>query len=362
MPLTAERVAEALRRLVDLVILALSAAAAAGLTGFLFSDGGYSARQVAGEKLPYLGDIIGRQDLLAYGMVFILALLVSDCALRLVAIPLIRKVVCPLSDRLSSAVAKSGAVIRRLCGGVWLLPKAVSLVLMAAVLCYAYTGLSGNTAFDVYLNRSAPYRFIEERAMNPIVGSEAVRRLPDVFGKFASEVVRCLSPEGRKLMTGVFINGETVGDAVMSSPEIDNLAIDLVDWETDDTIKARILYDWVCENIAYDNAKVRLIEESPFESESGAVPAFSSRTGVCFDMACLYVAMCRAVDVPVRLMTGEGQGGSGWTGHSWNQIYNERTDRWLNVDVTFGRGGKLYFDNADFDTDHRDAFIHGEWA
>ncbi len=46
--------------------------------------------------------------------------------------------------------------------------------------------------------------------------------------------MECLSPEGRKLLIKVYINGATVEDAVKSDPDIDNTAIDLVDTENAD--------------------------------------------------------------------------------------------------------------------------------
>jgi transglutaminase-like putative cysteine protease len=124
---------------------------------------------------------------------------------------------------------------------------------------------------------------------------------------------------------------------------------------------AERLYRWVCANISYDHAKAESLKTDVFAMPSGAVAAFSGMTGVCFDKACLYVAMCRAVGVRVRLITGEGFNGREWIDHSWNQIYSDRDRRWVNVDPTFGDGDKSYFDRPNFDRDHRDGEIQGEW-
>lgn len=94
--------------------------------------------------------------------------------------------------------------------------------------------------------------------------------------------------------------------------------------------------------------------------DSGSVMAFNTRRGVCFDYACLYVSMCRAVDLKVRLVTGLGYSGSSWGDHAWNQVYIPEEDRWVNVDATFGTIYN-YFDKPDFSVDHRDAEVQGEW-
>jgi transglutaminase-like putative cysteine protease len=93
---------------------------------------------------------------------------------------------------------------------------------------------------------------------------------------------------------------------------------------------------------------------------SGAVEAFNTRTGVCFDYASLYTAMCRAVGLKVRLLTGLGYDGLSWGDHAWNQVYIPEEDRWVNVDATFGTITN-YFDKPDFHADHRDATVQGEW-
>ena len=71
--------------------------------------------------------------------------------------------------------------------------------------------------------------------------------------------------------------------------------------------------------------------------------------------------MCRAVGVRVRLITGCAYSGTEWLDHSWNQVYDETNGRWVDVDPTFGRREKSYFDNLDFLDDHKDSEVQGEW-
>ena len=88
--------------------------------------------------------------------------------------------------------------------------------------------------------------------------------------------------------------------------------------------------------------------------------AFNTRMGICFDYASLYVSMCRAVGLKVRLVTGLGYSGSSWGDHAWNQVYVPEEGRWINVDPTFGTVNN-YFDKPDFTVDHKDTKVQGEW-
>ena len=88
---------------------------------------------------------------------------------------------------------------------------------------------------------------------------------------------------------------------------------------------------------------------------------YTTRKGVCFDYSCLYVSMCRAVGLKVRLVTGLGYSGSAWGDHAWNQVYSSGEKRWINVDTTFGSTGGDFFDQTDFFLTHKDAEVQGEW-
>mgnify|MGYP001596433738 CR=1 FL=1 len=45
---------------------------------------------------------------------------------------------------------------------------------------------------------------------------------------------------------------------------------------------------------------------------------------------------------------------------SWNQVYIEEENKWINVDPTFLIGGD-YYDSKRFDIDHKAENIAGEW-
>ena len=129
---------------------------------------------------------------------------------------------------------------------------------------------------------------------------------------------------------------------------------------TDTISKAKKIYNWVGKNIDYDSEKANEVLYNDFRKGSGAIPTFQTKNGICFDYACLYVAMCRANAIKVRLITGYGFNGVSWIGHAWNQVYIPEEKKWINVDATFYKGG-YYFNSDNFNLDHKGAEIAGEW-
>lgn len=158
----------------------------------------------------------------------------------------------------------------------------------------------------------------------------------------------------------IYYNGITLEQGIESTEKIDNKAVDLVKNIKTDREKAKRLYAWVGSNIEYDFDKASKALSNDNIGNSGAIEAFSSKKGICFDYACLYVAMARKVGLKVRIITGQGFNGIEYGPHAWNEVYLEDEERWINVDPTFYFSGD-YFDNKDFDKDHIKEDIAGEW-
>lgn len=161
----------------------------------------------------------------------------------------------------------------------------------------------------------------------------------------------------------VIYNGTTVEDGIRSSKEIDAKAVEITKNAHMDREKAKRIYTWVGANIKYDDEKADIIlsknnnnREFP---ESGAICAYNTRSGICFDKACLYVAMARAVGLKVRLISGEAYDGKEYVGHAWNEVYLHDEDKWINVDPTFYDAGN-YFDSNLF-SEHKASTVAGEW-
>jgi transglutaminase-like putative cysteine protease len=360
-PLTGARIFHSFSTTVSAAIMIISAIAAVSMTNYLYSNNGDNFLSNLFKNIDVIRYSILTQDVLVYILFLLTFLIAVSGALQLLFIPLNKKAVVPLSNKMATAVASKNKVARRLISALWQFPKSVWLVLVFTLLFNFYTAVSKNTTLGDYISNSDAYRLVEENAIRPIVTSDAVRQIPDFIDGTVDKVVQCLSPEGRKLLIKVYINGVTIDDAVRSSPDIDNIAIDLVGAENDRYTMGEILYVWIADSISYDHEKADQIETDAFMTFSGAVPAFSEKTGVCFDKACLYVAMCRAVGVRVRLITGRAFNGSEWLDHSWNEIYDDSDGRWVTVDTTFGGPNSDYFDRRDFADDHADAEIQGEW-
>ncbi|MGG7212228.1 transglutaminase-like domain-containing protein [Clostridium nigeriense] len=158
----------------------------------------------------------------------------------------------------------------------------------------------------------------------------------------------------------VYYNGVTLEDGIKSLPEIDEKAKEIVENAKTDREKAKRLYAWIGSNIKYDFSKAEKALGPEGVTNSGAIEAWNTRSGICFDYACLYVAMSRAVGLGSRIITGEAYDGQNYGPHAWNQAYLEDEGIWINVDPTFYLSGD-YFDNIDFNNDHLNAEIAGEW-
>ena len=161
--------------------------------------------------------------------------------------------------------------------------------------------------------------------------------------------------------TIIYYNGVTLSQAIKSDKAIKEKAQELVKNDSTDIEKARSLYNWVGNNIQYDDAKAEEITRNNGKGvTSGAIEAFKTREGVCFDYASLYAAMAMDVGLKVRIISGEGYTGSAWGPHAWNEVYIPSEKKWISVDTTFASTGD-YFATPDFNSTHRDAKVIGEW-
>ena len=158
----------------------------------------------------------------------------------------------------------------------------------------------------------------------------------------------------------IYYNGVTLDEGIKSNEAIDKKARALVSRAGSHREKARSIYRWVGSNITYDDEKADYIMEDTSAYESGAIPAFRDKSGICFDYACLYTAMCKAVNLKSRIIIGEAYNGSEFVSHAWNQVYLEDEGKWINVDPTFYVSGN-YFDSANFDDTHKAKSIAGEF-
>ena len=158
----------------------------------------------------------------------------------------------------------------------------------------------------------------------------------------------------------IYYNGVTLEEGIQSNEEIDNKAKEIIKFCEDDRSKAKRIYTWIGTNIQYDSEKASKALNEEELNGSGSIAAWCNGKGICFDYACLYVSMARAVGLKVRLVTGEAFDGNSYGPHAWNQVYLTDEEKWINVDTTFYISGE-YFDSNLFDEDHIEEEIAGEW-
>ncbi|MBD7910157.1 transglutaminase domain-containing protein [Clostridium sp. Sa3CVN1] len=158
-----------------------------------------------------------------------------------------------------------------------------------------------------------------------------------------------------------YYNGVTIDKGIESNSEIDNMAMEITKRDDGDREKAKSIYNWVGSNIVYDDLKAdKVMSQTTTKYESGAIPAFRDRKGICFDYACLYTAMAKAVGLKSRIIIGEAFNGTQYISHSWNQVYIREEGKWINADSTFYPAGN-YFDSVNFNKEYKTKNVAGEF-
>lgn len=273
----------------------------------------------------------------------------------------------PILDSIEKFLSSKSNLFKRITGLLFQLPRAISYFLIVAFGLNIISIFSLSSKLDKYLENSTIYNSICKEVIIPVTNSSIAKQLPNIINNSFKIVIRESEPKetipGKAISKGrtiVYYNGVTLEEGIRSSAEIDRFAKELVQKESDTKTKAKVLYDWIGTNISYDHDKASKVLNNEFDVKSGSITTFSSKKGICFDYSCLYVAMCRASNIKVRLITGEGFNGVSWVSHAWNQVYIPEEEKWINVDTTFYKGGN-YFNSRRFDLDHKGSQVAGEW-
>ena len=272
----------------------------------------------------------------------------------------------PFLDHIEKYLKRKSNIFRSAVGALFQFPKAIGYVLFITFSLNIVSIFYTNEAFNRYLESSEAYNYICKKVVIPVTNSKLARKLPDIINNSFKIVVKENSyskdtlDKNTKGKTIVYYNGVTLNEGVRSNKQIDSFARDLVENQSTEEEKAKVVYNWIGNNISYDHDKAYKVLNNEFDVKSGAIPTFQSKKGICFDYSCLYVAMCRANGIKVRLITGQGFNGVSWVSHAWNQVYIPEENKWINVDTTFYKGGN-YFNSKRFDLDHKNSNIAGEW-
>lgn len=277
---------------------------------------------------------------------------------------IIRCVIFPIIDHMGFFLNRGNGLASRTVRSVFSIPRALCYIVIVAFLFNIFSVYNKNAKLNSYLKSSKLYNSICTKVIIPAENSEAAKRLPTILDNSLKIVIKNTNGDSGQTFNNknqvTYYNGITIDEGVKSNSEIDNFARKLVSGVKDDRQKAKILYDWVGQNISYDDNKANEVLNNDYSVQSGAINTFNTRKGICFDYSCLYAAMCRADGIKVRVITGKGFNGINWVGHAWNQAYLSSEGKWINVDTTFYKGGN-YFDSSRFYFDHRETNIAGEW-
>jgi transglutaminase-like putative cysteine protease len=122
-----------------------------------------------------------------------------------------------------------------------------------------------------------------------------------------------------------------------STPEIMNLANQLAQGNDDLFDVVSELAIWTKNNIAYN------ISTMTADASQKASWVLANRQGVCDELTSLFIAMCRALGIPARFVTGVSYTASplfdtNWGNHGWAEVYFPDAG-WVPFDPTFGEFG-----------------------
>lgn len=276
----------------------------------------------------------------------------------------------PILDTVDKFLKTRGNFFNRIAGTMFQIPKAICYVIFIVFIINITSIFNISEKLNRYAETSRPYNYICREIVIPVMNSTVAKKLPNIIDNSFKVVIK--NPDStdseesttqnfvNKGNTIAYYNGVTLDQGVKSNDEIDQFSRQITKNYSGTREKAKIIYDWVGSNISYDHEKANSVLNNNFNVSSGAIPAFNTRKGICFDYSCLYVAMARANNIKVRLVIGEGFNGVSWVSHAWNQVYIPEENKWINIDTTFYNGGN-YFDNRRFNLDHRSSQIIGEW-
>jgi transglutaminase-like putative cysteine protease len=94
---------------------------------------------------------------------------------------------------------------------------------------------------------------------------------------------------------------------------------------TADEEKVISVYTWMINNITYD------YDYDCFYQYSNITKTMQTKTGACYDISCLFAAICRSQDIPRYVIDGYSRTNR-TTQHTWNRVYIDGV--WYDVDVT----------------------------
>lgn len=100
----------------------------------------------------------------------------------------------------------------------------------------------------------------------------------------------------------------------------------------DDAAKIKRIYDWITENIEYDEQADELIYQ-----HFDIYKTLQSKKGVCFDFSNLFAVFCRSQGIPCHVLDGYSCSDRNYL-HTWNRVYFN--NGWWNADLSYDSAQK----------------------
>lgn len=97
--------------------------------------------------------------------------------------------------------------------------------------------------------------------------------------------------------------------------------------------KIKSIYDYICNNITYDNENVN---NETYYKQYTAYAALVHGTAVCQGYAALFYLMCKQAGLESCIVSGDGETSDGWGPHAWNIV--KLGNVYYNVDSTWDAG------------------------
>lgn len=114
-----------------------------------------------------------------------------------------------------------------------------------------------------------------------------------------------------------------------------SLSFEITKPEWSDARKVFAIHEWMCENLAYDFYRSRVLRTPrAFVNNdfSGTYDTWTTKIGVCHDFANIFATMCRAQDIPCNTVDNRV--------HTWNLVYINGS--WVEVDMTIDVKNAVY--------------------
>lgn len=103
----------------------------------------------------------------------------------------------------------------------------------------------------------------------------------------------------------------------------------------DDKSKLETIYEYMVENYSYDYDKAEKINKG--KNDIAYIPdiaaTYDTKTGICYDLASLFAAMLRSVDIPAKVVTGYTSNNISY--HAWNDVFYSPKQNWEIIDITY---------------------------